>query len=177
MTLPVVEQNLHFLRQGAQFLERLDDATYAAPESDRPRAAGVGPHFRHCLDFYLCFLRDLENGRIDYDRRDRRPELETDRLAALAEVERIIDRLAGIVVEPTGQGLEVHHDSVPDERSETAWHRSTVDRELRFLASHTVHHFALIARIARERGVEPGESFGVAPATLEYWSSQNSAGS
>ena len=77
MTLPVIEQNLHFLRQGVDLLRRLDDETYADPGSDRPRAAGVGSHFRHCLDFYHCFLRDLEGGRIDYDRRDRRGALES----------------------------------------------------------------------------------------------------
>jgi uncharacterized damage-inducible protein DinB len=43
-----------------------------------------------------------------------------------------------------------------------------VGRELQFLASHTLHHYALIAALLRLQGVEPGEEFGVAPGTLEH---------
>ena len=78
MSLPVVEQNVYFLRQGIELLRRLDDDTFSRPPSDRPRAAGVGPHFRHCIDFYRCFLRDLPTGHVAYDSRDRRPELSCD---------------------------------------------------------------------------------------------------
>jgi hypothetical protein len=46
---------------------------------------------------------------------------------------------------------------------------STVARELQFLLSHTVHHYALIALILRLQGFEPGEEFGVAPSTLAHW--------
>ena len=172
MSLPVIEQNLHFLRQGVELLRRFDDDLYAQPTSDRPRAAGVGPHFRHCLDFYLCFLRDLKSGRIDYDIRDRQPELESCALAALATVESIMADLASINEEQANREVTVHHDELPGEERVTSWQRSTVGRELRFLASHTVHHFALIAYLAREQGIEPGEEFGVAPATLEFWATQ-----
>jgi len=172
MSLPVVEQNLHFLGQGAALLRRLDDDIYARPTSDRPRAAGVGPHFRHCLDFYRCFLRDLESGRIDYDSRDRQPELETSILAGLATVESIMADLDSINEEQAQREIMVQHDKFPGESLVTSWQRSTVARELRFLASHTVHHFALIAHLAREQGVEPGDDFGVAPATLEFWATQ-----
>lgn len=172
MSLPVVEQNLHFLRQGADLLQRFDDDIYTRPTNDRPRAAGIGPHFRHCLDFYRCFLRDLESGRIDYDLRDRQPELETSVVTALAAVESIMTSLSILGDEHARQEVEVHHDEVPGEESVTSWQRSTVARELRFLASHTVHHYALIAHLARDLGVEPAADFGVAPATLEFWATQ-----
>jgi hypothetical protein len=45
---------------------------------------------------------------------------------------------------------------------------STALRELQFLVSHTVHHYAVIALILRARGLEPGPDFGVAPSTLKY---------
>ncbi len=175
MALPVIEQNLHFLAQGAELLARFDDDTYTRVLSDRPRTAGVGPHFRHCLDFYLCFLRDVESGRVDYDLRDRRPELETRVAAALEAVASVSEGLSTVDDRLVERPLEVHHDEVPGEAPDSAWQRSTVARELRFLASHTVHHYALIAHLARELGIEPGEDFGVAPATLEYWTSQVTA--
>ncbi len=55
-----------------------------------------------------------------------------------------------------------------DAADESSWATSSVERELQFLRSHTVHHFALIAVILRLSGLEPGEEFGVAPSTLRY---------
>lgn len=172
MGLAVAEQNLHFLRQGADLLRRLDDEAYANPPNDLPRAAGVGPHFRHCLDFYRCFLRDLNDGRIDYDRRERETKIEIDRAVALASVESIAEQLAAIDTGVAERSIQVRGDAAPFEDPAAAWHRSTVGRELRFLASHTVHHYALIAHILRDRGFEPGEDFGVAPATLAHWQAE-----
>ncbi len=68
--------------------------------------------------------------------------------------------------------VEVRSDLAPGEEPSSAWNRSSVGRELRFLASHTVHHYALIAALLRQRGVDPGESFGVAPATAAHWREQ-----
>jgi hypothetical protein len=48
------------------------------------------------------------------------------------------------------------------------WCRSSVSRELQFLLSHTVHHYALIAMTLRAAGVELDEELGVAPSTLAY---------
>ena len=175
MSLPVVEQNLHFLRQGADLLRRLDDETYQDPGSDRPRAAGMGPHFRHCLDLYRCFLRDRTTGRIDYDSRQRQTKIETSVLAALATIEGVIADLAALSDEDLERDVLVHHDELSGEEPATSWHRSTVTRELRFLASHTVHHYALIAHLARDRGIDVAPEFGVAPATLDYWVSQETS--
>lgn len=172
MSLPVVEQNLHFLRQGIDLLRSFDDDTYTRPVSERPRAAGVGPHFRHCLDFYRCFLRDVKSGRIDYDLRDRQPQIETSVVAALTAIENIMADLSGIGADQGRREVAVHHDEVPGEDPATSWQRSTIARELRFLASHTVHHYALIAHLARDHGIEPGDQFGVAPATLEFWATR-----
>ena len=49
------------------------------------------------------------------------------------------------------------------------WTVTSFERELQFLLSHTVHHYALAALMLRTQGVEPGKEFGVAPSTLAYW--------
>ncbi len=173
MTYPaVIQQNLFFLRQGRDLMQCVDDQIYVTSAEDRPRAAGIGLHLRHCLDFYLCFLRDLESGRIDYDRRDREAGVEIDRSSALETIERIIRRMELIDGEHIERPIEVLHDRAPSEEDASCWHPSTVGRELRFLVSHTVHHYALIAMILRMQGVEPGDEFGVAPATLAHWESE-----
>lgn len=174
MTLPaVVQQNLLFLRQGRDLLELVDDDVYTTPAENRPRAAGIGPHLRHCLDFYDCFLRDLDTGRIDYDRRHRQSPIETDRSAALKMIERVAQGLQRLDSEQIDREIQVRHDPTPAESPTHCWHPSTVGRELRFLVSHTVHHYALIALILRTHDVEPGEEFGIAPATLAHWSADS----
>ena len=60
------------------------------------------------------------------------------------------------------------HDRSEDDAA-PPWSTSSVERELQFLSSHTVHHYALIAVILRLNGVQPEEGFGVAPSTQRYW--------
>ncbi|MFW5688937.1 MAG: hypothetical protein ACOC1U_05120, partial [Spirochaetota bacterium] len=45
---------------------------------------------------------------------------------------------------------------------------STLERELAVLASHTVHHYAIIALLLRVQDVDVPASFGVAPSTLRH---------
>ena len=51
---------------------------------------------------------------------------------------------------------------------EDEWSGSTVRRELQFLLSHSIHHYALIATICHANGFPVPEGFGVAPSTLRY---------
>jgi hypothetical protein len=55
------------------------------------------------------------------------------------------------------------------EEDTSCWCRSTVARELQFLLSHTIHHYALIALVLRLQGFTTGEEFGVNPSTLRHW--------
>ena len=174
MSVPLVEQNVYFLRQGADLLRRLPAGAYRPDRSEGVRRSGVGPQFRHCLDFYSCLLRDLDSGRIDYDWRRRHGQVESDREAALAELESIVEGLGRIGGGQIDAAIEVRSDLAPGEERATAWSRSTIGRELRFLASHTVHHYALIAALLRQRGFEPGDEFGVAPATAAHWRDRES---
>ena len=41
------------------------------PQSTPQAFPGIGPHLRHCLDHFICFLRGVESGDVDYDARDR----------------------------------------------------------------------------------------------------------
>lgn len=159
----ILEQNLHFLRQGLELLDAVDAETYAATESGR---ASIGAHLRHCIDFYNCFLHGLETGRVDYDARCRDAAVETDRRAAARVLAEIVDRMAALGPADFGRVLEVKADT--PEGAPFAWSRSSLARELQFLTSHTVHHFALIALLMRQRGHDPGDEFGVAPSTLAY---------
>jgi uncharacterized damage-inducible protein DinB len=123
---------------------------------------------RHTIDFFRNFLRGLAAGRVDYDARDRDPRLETDRTAAESALLEIIEELRGLDGADAGRPLAVRAEGVVWASPNDGWAASSVDRELQVLLSHTVHHFALIALLLRNRGVEPPMDFGVAPSTSAH---------
>ncbi len=161
----IIEQNLHFLRQGVDLLDSLAAEAYASSTDGR---SAVGAHLRHCIDYYRCFLRGLENGRIDYDARERDPRIESEPEVAKAALLEIAARLDGLAPAALERAAEIRVDTPANAPEEMAWCRSTFARELRFLNSHTVHHYALIALLLRQRGIEVSADLGVAPSTLEY---------
>ena len=173
MSAPMPEQATHelarrnaaFLRQGAALIRGLRDEDYCGRTPHTPRG-GVGVHFRHVLDHYECFASGLASGRVDYDRRERDEALENSRLRATSKIEAVLGLLESIDRESARQALVVVADC--GETGERVATDSNVARELQFLVSHTVHHFAVIALILRERGIEPGADFGVAPSTLKF---------
>ncbi len=162
----LTQDNIHFLEQGRALLLRLSDEEFVTrPPIDM---SPVADHLRHCLDFYACFLDGQDVGVIDYDARRRDPRLEKDRGYALAAIETLIERL-----DQAAEGREDRSVSVATDRSEwetgdLAWAASTLARELQFLRSHTVHHYALIAAVLKMIGIEPAVDFGVAPSTLAF---------
>ena len=54
------------------------------------------------------------------------------------------------------------------DESSVQWQTSTIGRELQFLVSHSVHHFAMIRGISQRGGEELDGDFGMAPSTLRY---------
>lgn len=159
-------ENCHFLRQGLALVDALDDELFASVHG--PARSNVGAHLRHCIDYYRCFLRGLDGGRVDYDARERQAGIETDRDTARAALADLVARLEAIDAGAVHQSLQIKVDTAAWHDPALHWSRSTVLRELQFLLSHTVHHYALIAQMLRARGFEPGEGFGVAPSTLEH---------
>lgn len=140
-------------------LAELPAADYAGPEHDT--TGGIGAQLRHCIDLWECLLRDLAGGDvIDYAKRERDPALERcpelgrARLTALADT------------------LREHFASTPDRSvrvaSEEGLLESSLARELDFLASHTVHHLAIVAVKLRLLDHPVPTTLGVAPATRAY---------
>lgn len=155
------------LERGLALLGCLDDRLYA-DTAGLPVQSGVGSHLRHCLDFYQSFVRGVRTGRVDYNRRERDTLVERDRACAAAKIEILIEELRALADIPGDTPLLISPEDC-DALGADAWCASTLARELQFLLSHTVHHYALVALILRLQGFEPGEEFGVAPSTLAYW--------
>jgi uncharacterized damage-inducible protein DinB len=164
--LIIARQNIHFLEQGLGLLAAVSDGQFS--DQGLFGQASAGAHLRHVLDAYRCFLLGLDSGLVDYDARERDRRIETDRDFAAGAIAEVIDRLANLPEPVLERDLRVQVDTAAWEQGKNLWTRSTAARELQFLLSHTVHHYALIALILRGHGHDPGAEFGVAPSTLEY---------
>jgi uncharacterized damage-inducible protein DinB len=129
-------------------------------------SGSVGGHVRHCLDHVDTLLGGVEHGTIDYDRRLRGTEIETSRAAALESLVRQERSLLALPRASEGRPLRLVTmigAALPPVDVAT-----TVGRELAFVLSHTIHHNALIAVMARTLGVPVPERFGYAPSTIAH---------
>ena len=124
-------------------------------------SSSVGQHIRHCVEHYEEFLYAMaEQRELDYEKRPRDLKVETDPDEAVRRIEGIRKSLQTHVVEC--------HDILVWDNGLTAPARSSVTREVQYLLSHTVHHFALISVIASLSGMKVPRDFGIAPSTLKY---------
>lgn len=158
--------NSRYIDQAVKLLESLSDEQFSGP-APLKLGSSVGSHLRHCIDHYDNFLDGASSGKIDYDARQRQVELETDRMKAIAKLEGLIQRLeamAGLDDKP----LKVKMDCGNNESEKTWWTESSVRRELQFLISHTVHHYAIIKMVLIASDYPVGKDFGIAPSTLRY---------
>ncbi len=163
--LEAVAGNLVVLQQGVDLLRRMDNRVYGEGDPAAGRSP-VGAHFRHVLDHYRAFLAGLASGEVDYDARQRNTPLERDRELAIATALGYMADLGRLPPELAERSVRVHLRSLAGAGEAPDWSASTIKRELQFLVSHTVHHYALIKELLRAGGVEPGEEFGVAPSTI-----------
>ncbi len=112
---------------------------------------------------------------LDYDRRRRDCRVESVRAAALEATGDFRKSLAGLEVFVLGRPLTVKckiHYAI-DRSQQVA---STALRELMYVVAHAVHHFALIAVMAKVMDFPLPGDFGVAPSTLQHHRPQAAAG-
>lgn len=157
----LIQANHALLEQAAMLINDLDDADYLLPMHTFG-SGSIGQHLRHVLDHYHA-LYAREEGLIDYDHRRRDNPVESSKILALAEIQRILAMLPMLIDQPVRVRSEISpHAQHVDEMN------SSLKRELLFVTSHAVHHFALIALLLRLQGVVVPADFGVAPATLSH---------
>lgn len=168
----VVKSNIHFLNQGIRLLSSISDEDYAF-NNGKYFKSGIGRHFRHILEHYLSLINGYTH-KINYDERPRDLKMETERTFAISTIRSIIDSLEVFLDKPEliDNTLEVQSNEGIKEEG-TPWSESSIRRELQFLISHTVHHYALIALILKTMDIETEEGFGVAPSTLKHELKQN----
>lgn len=161
-----ITANLAVIQQGIDLMGAMSSANYAR-RIQLCYNASVGGHMRHIIEHYQAFLRGLDDGEIAYEKRVRDPLVENDPGYAGGLMESIAQQLSSLG--PTLGNRTLHYCA---ETAEGITSGTTTLRELEFLLSHTIHHYALVAVMARLQGYEPQATFGVAPSTLKFQRTQ-----
>jgi hypothetical protein len=161
-------ESLRLLAFNDQLLEQALSLVAAHERPDSPSfALTVGAHLRHVIEHYEALLIPQQPGMADYDGRRRDREVERSPRAARTRLQAL------------QQCLRLWHDAQPDTpvtvrglgglAGEFGFEvPSSFGRELAFLASHTVHHFALLKSHCLLHGISIGSDFGKAPATVAH---------
>ena len=158
----LAELNAQLLEQGVEVLSSIQDEIYTCP-ADLFGGQRIGGHIRHIVEFYERLFEGVKTGVVDYAARRRDPVVEMDRSAAILRLESVCDCLRS-----GGGSVDSVELLMRPEDSARGHVRSTSGRELEAVASHTIHHFALISVLLRYFGLAVPQEFGVSKATLRY---------
>ncbi|MFG6157432.1 DinB family protein [Halomonas sp. 1390] len=165
-TARLVEENLLTLAQLRSFVTGLAPEHYRQAFGEHGRHT-LGKHVRHIIDHYDALLDGLERGGevIDYEQRRRDETLEQWPQQAASHLADIESRLSALCSEPSPAVPTLAYP-LDDGALSLA---SSLNRELAFLTSHSIHHMAIIALLAEQSGSHLPETFGVHPSTLRHW--------
>ena len=153
------------MTQLSDLVRGLDAEQYKArPESTQ--CGAIGGHVRHVIDHLVAYLNGVDHGTVNYDDRQRDTSIEHDPTAALHAIKHHTARLTEVSDEQLANPVTVLTSmtscgslvSLPSSHA----------RELAFIFSHTIHHNAIIATIARALVVDLPANFGTAPSTIAY---------
>jgi uncharacterized damage-inducible protein DinB len=161
-----ITANLAAVEQGVRLLAAINAASYGQ-RVPLCYNASIGGHVRHIIEHYEAFLRGVDDGELDYENRARDPLAENDPAYASGLLEAVAGRLRAL-----GPLLVNRTIFYRAETSDGIATETSLLRELEFLLSHTIHHYALVAVMARLQGFEPEPTFGIAPSTLKFQHAQ-----
>jgi uncharacterized damage-inducible protein DinB len=168
--------NAWLLTQAAAMITRLREEAHA----DFDYARAVGPHLRHIVEHYLALVNALAAGDrcVCYDSRNRDLRIQTDPAATLSALKQLSDSHEALAQDQTLnlQTPLLTKLLVGVQGGIELTVATTLGRELLFLSSHTVHHFAPLGQYCRSAGVELGPDFGKAPATVAFEQLRASSG-
>jgi uncharacterized damage-inducible protein DinB len=152
----------HVFLQLSLSLDQLENDQYSYPCKNLSGNT-VGQHVRHIIEMFQCLETGYLIGEVDYDKRKRDHNIETDKKFATELLQEIIGQ---ITRKNKSLQLLTYYDDLSGvpERIETNYHR-----EIAYNLEHTIHHMALIRVGLRELGdISVDDSYGVATSTLKY---------
>ncbi|MEC9400601.1 MAG: DinB family protein [Myxococcota bacterium] len=165
----IVNDLADVLEQGLELIGNICPNEYAAAPCGI-QASSIGAHYRHHLEHVQILLVARPGQLIDYDNRERDPLIETDRDVAIERTEQLLGNLRLLSEDDLDRPLEMAHRTCVKDSPRIA--RSTLRRELLFLTSHAIHHYALMKLVLELTGHRLDASFGVMPSTLAHLAEQ-----
>ncbi|MDD1784290.1 DinB family protein [Enterovibrio sp. ZSDZ35] len=162
-----VEGCLDIAHQAKELLVQLTDEQYNYVAKPYLQSS-IGQHMRHILDVFQSLMAWPASSFIDYDKRRRQHPVEKDKSIALEEWGMIEQWVLGVSKEALTSPLTVSgevslHQQVSPHAS------TTLGRELSFVASHAIHHFALLRVSLCAQNIPTDHVFGLAPTTASYY--------
>ncbi len=156
MLLPSIHNSLNEL---IDLLDQLSDSEYANPCTELSNAS-IGEHTRHIIEMFLCLENQYQSGIVNYDKRERNIQIQTNTEFAIKSIEKIKTNLdksdKKIELQQIIDGEEIRIDS-------------NYYRELLYNLEHCIHHQALIkVAILKYDSLTINANFGVARSTIEY---------
>ena len=130
-------------------------------------SSSIGAHYRHILDHVEILIQGMQNGCVNYDARCRDVAVETCLETAKGKTKSLLSEWDTINDGQMTDKVDVVCKVCYDEEDSPKVN-STVGREAMFTSIHGVHHFALIKVMCQLRGLQMGNVFGVAPATVAH---------
>lgn len=153
----IIENNLKELKK---IIGDMTDSEYTSKHAILENAS-LGQHIRHILEMFECLYLGYEDGLVNYDRRKRSIDIETDRKYAAVMLDRILENL-----QHADKPMRLIALVDPENEMEL---QTTFKRELLYNLEHMIHHEAIMKRaLVKCENVVLDERFGFAPSTIKF---------
>lgn len=149
------------LVQLAEALRQLSDAEYSRPSKVLFNAT-IGQHVRHIIELFLCLENGYATGIVNYEKRKRDYQVETNKAFAeelLRDIYHRIDK----------PNIELVMEAEDYDAGTVVVIPSNYYREIAYNLEHTIHHMALIRVGVNDiSAIQLPNDFGVAFSTIKY---------
>jgi hypothetical protein len=145
--------------QITQILTQLDNSAYIFPHPELSNAT-IGEHTRHIIEMYQSLLKSYASGVVNYDKRERNFQIQTNVDFALNEIQNLQNSL----------NLDNKELTIEQGTSEVYFQvKTNYFRELLYNLEHSIHHLALIkVALLKNPEITICQNFGIAKSTIEY---------
>ena len=147
-----------------ELLKKITSEEYVIPIKHLNNST-IGQHCRHIIEFYLCYLKGIEENHINFDSRERSITLESNITTCIETINTVIEKLSLLM---NNQNAIIFEYNYTLEDSQSNQMNSNSLRELLFCLDHSIHHQALIKVALIELGKEKliNDDFGMAYSTI-----------
>jgi hypothetical protein len=162
----MLNSQLEILAQGRAYLEGVSKSNYSQVITPN-FISSAGAHMRHIIDHYQALMVGFYEQKIDYDFRLRGSDIESCPNAALDKISEIESWLTALTDDDFNQSLLLSSEvSIKSKNVQIV--STSLARELLFVSSHAVHHYAMISQISFAQKTALDQNFGLAPSTATF---------